>query len=37
VATKSQTDNVERSIWIVDGDSPHAGNYIADVKFDKDE
>jgi hypothetical protein len=37
VATKSHTDNVERSIWIVDGDSPHAGNYISDVKFDKDE
>ncbi len=37
VATKSQTDNVERSIWVVDGDSPHSGNYISDVKFDKDE
>ncbi|NTU80375.1 MAG: hypothetical protein HGA45_13530 [Chloroflexales bacterium] len=36
-ATKSQTDNPERSIWIVNGDSPHAGNYISDVKFDKDE
>lgn len=36
-ATKSQTDSVERSIWIVEGDSPHDGRYIADVKFDKDE
>ncbi len=36
-ATKSQTDSPERSIWIVEGDSPHAGRYIADVKFDKDE
>lgn len=37
VATKSQADSAERSIWIVEGDSPHAGRYIADVKFDKDE
>lgn len=37
VATKSQADNPERSIWIVEGDSPHAGRYIADVKFDRDE
>lgn len=37
VATKSQADNAERSIWIVEGDNPHAGRYIADVKFDKDE
>ncbi len=37
VATKSQTDNPERSLWIVEGESPHDGRYIADVKFDKDE
>lgn len=37
VATKSQADSAERSIWIVEGDSPHAGRYIADVKFDHDE
>lgn len=37
VATKSQADSAERSIWIVEGDSPHAGRYIADVKFDRDE
>ncbi|HWQ12155.1 MAG TPA: hypothetical protein VNL77_05110 [Roseiflexaceae bacterium] len=37
VATKSQTDNVERSIWIVEGDTPHEGRFIADVKFDRDE
>lgn len=37
VATKSQTDGGERSIWIVEGDSPHDGRYIADVKFDNDE
>jgi hypothetical protein len=37
VATKSQADSAERSIWIVEGDSPHTGRYIADVKFDRDE
>jgi hypothetical protein len=37
VATKSQVDNAERSIWIVEGDSSYDGRYIADVKFDKDE
>jgi hypothetical protein len=37
VATKSQAESAERSIWIVEGDSPHAGRYIADVKFDRDE
>jgi hypothetical protein len=37
VATKSQTENPERSIWIVEGDAPHDGRYIADVKFDRDE
>jgi hypothetical protein len=36
-ATKSHTDNPERSIWIVDGDGPYDGRYIGDVKFDKDE
>lgn len=37
VATKSQTESAERSIWIVEGNSPHDGRYIADVKFDRDE
>lgn len=37
VATKSQTDNPERSMWIVEGNSPHDGRYIGDVKFDRDE
>jgi len=32
-ATKSQTDNPERSFWIVEGDTPHAGRYIGDVEF----
>ncbi len=35
-ATKSQAESVEKSIWIVEGDSPHVGRYIADVVFDKD-
>lgn len=37
VATKSQTENPDRSIWIVNGDGPHDGTYIADLKFDRDE
>ena len=36
-ATKSQAESVEKSIWIVEADNPHAGRYIADVVFDKDE
>jgi len=36
-ATKSQTENPERSFWIVDGNTPNQGNYVGDVKFDKNE
>lgn len=36
-ATKSHTDNPERSMWIVNGNSPYDGAYIGDVKFDRDE
>lgn len=32
-ATKDQTDNPERSIWIVEGRGPHDGRYIGDVEF----
>ncbi len=32
-ATKSQTESLERSMWIVEGDSPHVGRYIADIEF----
>jgi hypothetical protein len=32
-ATKSQAENLEKSFWIVEGDTPHAGRYIADVEF----
>ena len=37
VATKSHTDNPERSIWIVNGDSLHSGNFISDVMFEKNK
>jgi len=36
VATKSQTDNPIKSMWIVEGDSPYDGRYIADVEFVRD-
>ena len=36
-ATKSQADSADKSIWIVEGENPHAGRYIGDVVFDKDE
>ena len=32
-ATKSQTDSADRSIWIVEGSSPHDGHYIGDIEF----
>ena len=32
-ATKSQADSADRSIWIVEGNSPHDGRYIGDVDF----
>ncbi|MDQ2806482.1 MAG: hypothetical protein M3Z04_06135 [Chloroflexota bacterium] len=35
-ATKSQTDNPAKSMWIVEGDSPYDGRYIADVELGKD-
>lgn len=36
-ATKSQAESVDKSIWIVEGDNPHNGRYIADIVFSKDE
>jgi hypothetical protein len=36
VASKSQTDNPTKSMWIVEGDSPYDGRYIADIEFVKD-
>lgn len=32
-ATKSQADSPTRSMWIVEGDTPYDGRYIADVEF----
>jgi hypothetical protein len=36
-ATKSHTDNPERSMFLLEGNTPHAGRYFADLKFDRDE
>ncbi len=36
VASKSQTDSAAKSMWMVDGDSPYDGRYIADVEFEKE-
>jgi len=36
VATKSQTDNPAKSMWIVEGDGPYDGRFIGDVKFIKE-
>jgi hypothetical protein len=33
VATRSQTDNPTRCMWIVEGDSPNDGRYIGDIEF----
>ncbi len=35
-ATKSQTDSPTKSMWIVEGDTPYDGRYIADIEFVKD-
>ncbi len=35
-ATKSQTDNPTKSMWIVEGDTPYDGRYIADIEFAKE-
>ena len=34
-ATKSQTDNPTKSMWIVEGDTPYDGRYIADIEWGK--
>ena len=36
VATKSQVERPAQSMWIVEGDSPYDGRYIADVEFVKE-
>lgn len=35
-AVKSQTDHAAKSMWIVEGDTPYDGRYIADVEFVKE-
>ena len=35
-ATKSQTDNLAKSMWMVEGDTPYDGRYMADVEFEKE-
>lgn len=32
-ATRSQTDSAAKSMWIVEGDTPYDGRYIADIEF----
>jgi hypothetical protein len=32
-ATKSQADSPSRSMWIIEGGSPHDGRYISDIEF----
>lgn len=32
-ATKSHTENAARSIWIIQGNTPHEGRYIGDIEF----
>ena len=32
-ATKSQADSPSRSMWIVEGEGPHDGQFISDVEF----
>ncbi len=35
-ATKSQTDSPAKSMWLVEGDSPYDGRYVADIEFVKE-
>lgn len=36
VAAKAQTDNPAKCMWVVEGDSPYDGRYIADIEFVKE-
>jgi len=36
VAARSQSDSPTKSMWIVEGDAPYDGRYIADIEFVKD-
>ncbi len=35
VATKSQAESASKSLWIVEGNSPHEGRYVGDIEFAK--
>lgn len=35
-ATKSQTDSPAKSMWLVEGDSPYDGRFVADIEFVKE-
>lgn len=35
-ATKSQTDSPAKSMWLVEGDSPYDGRFVADIEFIKE-
>lgn len=35
-ATKSQAESTSKSLWIVEGTSPHDGRYVADIEFVKE-
>lgn len=35
-ATKSQTDSPAKSLWMVEGDSPYDGRFVADIEFVKE-
>lgn len=36
-ATKAQAESIERSLWLVTGDSPNDGSFVGDIKFARDE
>ncbi len=36
-ATKTEADTEERSLWVVEGDSPHDGRYIGSIEFKKSD
>lgn len=36
IATKSQVDSTAKCMWIVEGDTPYNGRFIADVEFEKE-
>jgi len=35
-ASKGEAERPDKSMWIIDGNSPHEGRYVADVTYDKE-